>query len=178
MWFFCAQAANTPASHCGKGMVFAINCGPDGAANSFTNFKNSALAIGAQLVADAAASSMAATQYSGWSTTADAPAYTDSASAAYGGYSYGSSDSTSAAYGYGGDSSSAAYGYGATMTTDASAATDTASATASAVDSAASAASTGTGSVIKVVVGGSDGELTFSPSNVTAQINDVIEFEL
>jgi plastocyanin len=28
-------------------MVFAINCGPDGAENSFTNFKNAALAIGA-----------------------------------------------------------------------------------------------------------------------------------
>jgi plastocyanin len=42
VWMFCAQTG-----HCGKGMVFAINCGPDGAANSFTNFKNSALAIGA-----------------------------------------------------------------------------------------------------------------------------------
>ena len=30
-------------------MVFAINCGPDGAPNSFTNFKNAALAIGASL---------------------------------------------------------------------------------------------------------------------------------
>ena len=30
-------------------MVFAINCGPDGAPNSFTNFKNAALSIGASL---------------------------------------------------------------------------------------------------------------------------------
>jgi len=30
-------------------MVFAINCGADGAPNSFTNFKNAALAIGASL---------------------------------------------------------------------------------------------------------------------------------
>ena len=34
-------------------MVFAINCGPDGAENSFTNFKNSALAYGASLGAAA-----------------------------------------------------------------------------------------------------------------------------
>lgn len=36
-------------------MVFAINCGADGAKNSFTNFRNSALAIGAQLSAAASA---------------------------------------------------------------------------------------------------------------------------
>jgi hypothetical protein len=30
-------------------MVFAVNCGLDGAPNSFTNFKNSALAVGASL---------------------------------------------------------------------------------------------------------------------------------
>jgi plastocyanin len=41
-WMFCQQTG-----HCGKGMVFAINCGADGAPNSFTNFKASALAIGA-----------------------------------------------------------------------------------------------------------------------------------
>ena len=40
-------------------MVFAINCGPDGAANSFTNFKNSAIDIGKQLQS-AASSSVAA----------------------------------------------------------------------------------------------------------------------
>jgi len=49
IWVFCNQAANTPNSHCGAGMVSAINCGADGAPNSFTNFKNAALAIGAQL---------------------------------------------------------------------------------------------------------------------------------
>jgi len=42
VWMHCSQTG-----HCGKGMVFAINCGADGAANSFTNFKASALAIGA-----------------------------------------------------------------------------------------------------------------------------------
>ena len=49
LWFFCRQGENTAASHCGKGMVFAVNCGADGAPNSFTNFKDAALAIGAQL---------------------------------------------------------------------------------------------------------------------------------
>jgi len=49
IWVHCRQAGNTPNSHCGKGMVFAINCGQDGAPNSFTNFKNAALAIGASL---------------------------------------------------------------------------------------------------------------------------------
>lgn len=44
-------------------MVFAINCGADDAPNSFTNFKNSALAVGASLAAaatDAAPSTTAA----------------------------------------------------------------------------------------------------------------------
>jgi plastocyanin len=49
IWIHCRQAADTANSHCGKGMVFAINCGADGAPNSFTNFKNAALAIGAGL---------------------------------------------------------------------------------------------------------------------------------
>ncbi|KAG5221438.1 FliC domain-containing protein [Salix suchowensis] len=35
-------------------MVFAINCGLDGAPNSFTNFKKSALAVGASLATEAA----------------------------------------------------------------------------------------------------------------------------
>ncbi|KAF8912790.1 hypothetical protein CPB84DRAFT_1759518 [Gymnopilus junonius] len=78
IWIYCAQGANTPASHCGAGMVFAINCGADGSANSFTNFKNSALAIGTSLKAAAAASSAAP-------AATDAPAAY--ATAAYGGYS-------------------------------------------------------------------------------------------
>jgi plastocyanin len=43
LWFYCAQGAGTPNSHCGAGMVFAINCGADGADNSFANFKKAAL---------------------------------------------------------------------------------------------------------------------------------------
>lgn len=60
IWVYCAQAAGLPASHCGAGMVFAVNCGADGSPNSFTNFKNSALQIGASLSSAAAASSTAA----------------------------------------------------------------------------------------------------------------------
>ena len=44
MWFFCAQAANTPASHCGKGMVFAINAPQSG--TTFNAFKASAISQG------------------------------------------------------------------------------------------------------------------------------------
>jgi hypothetical protein len=41
-------------------MVFSVNCGPDGAPNSFTNFKNSALAVG-EALAGAAATPAAST---------------------------------------------------------------------------------------------------------------------
>ena len=71
IWVYCGQAANTPASHCGAGMVFAVNCGADGTPNSFTNFKKSALAVGASL--SAAASAPTSTAPSTWT-------------AAYGGY--------------------------------------------------------------------------------------------
>jgi plastocyanin len=55
IWVYCAQTI--PVSHCHKGMVFAVNCGPTGAPNSFDNFKASALALGA---ADASSSAAAA----------------------------------------------------------------------------------------------------------------------
>jgi plastocyanin len=51
IWVFCNQAAKTPNTHCGKGMVFAINCGQTGAPNSIENFKAAALAHGASLAA-------------------------------------------------------------------------------------------------------------------------------
>ncbi|KAH8120110.1 Cupredoxin [Phellopilus nigrolimitatus] len=59
IWVYCRQAANTAASHCGNGMVFAVNCGADGTTNSFTNFKNAALAIGASLQANASSTAAA-----------------------------------------------------------------------------------------------------------------------
>lgn len=51
LWVYCAQAAGTASSHCGQGMVFAVNCGADGSNNSFTDFKNAALAVGQSLQA-------------------------------------------------------------------------------------------------------------------------------
>lgn len=56
IWVFCDQFSGLPTSHCGAGMVHAINCGPDGSANSFSGFKQAALAVGAQLKAQASAS--------------------------------------------------------------------------------------------------------------------------
>ncbi|KAI0361781.1 hypothetical protein OH77DRAFT_1391476 [Trametes cingulata] len=150
LWFHCEQAANTAASHCGKGMVFAVNCGPDGSANSFTSFKQAALQIGAQLQASAAAASSAApaTQYTGYTTaeygTATIPAEptpvlttetvtveTSSWVTVYSSY-IGSPDPTPSSL---------------------------------------------AGNVIKVVVGGANGELTFSPDHVEAKPRDVISFE-
>jgi len=58
-------------------MVHAINCGADGAPNSFTNFKNSALAIGAQLKA-AAQSSPSPSGYGYGTPTASIPSPTAS----------------------------------------------------------------------------------------------------
>jgi len=40
LWFYCSQGAGL---HCHSGMVFAINCGANGAPNSFANFKQSAI---------------------------------------------------------------------------------------------------------------------------------------
>lgn len=76
IWVYCAQAKGTAASHCGKGMVFAVNCGADGSPNSFTNFKASALAEGAKLAA-AASSSSAAPAASSTATNTWTAAYGD-----------------------------------------------------------------------------------------------------
>lgn len=46
IWFYCQQGANTNASHCGKGMVGAINPTAD---NTFDEFRQKALAVGAAL---------------------------------------------------------------------------------------------------------------------------------
>lgn len=53
IWIHCAQ--KNPKSHCGLGMVFAVNCGAAGSANSFDAFKASAIA--AQGASSAAAAS-------------------------------------------------------------------------------------------------------------------------
>jgi plastocyanin len=62
VWLYCRQKG-----HCGQGMVFAINCPSEGA-NSFDNFKKSALAFGEKEKAQAAASSS-------WAATATSEVY-------------------------------------------------------------------------------------------------------
>jgi plastocyanin len=74
IWVFCNQAANTPNSHCGAGMVHAINCGADGAPNSFTNFKKAALDIGAKLKANAQPSPTSSTPYNAYPSPSPTPA--------------------------------------------------------------------------------------------------------
>ncbi|KAJ3571580.1 hypothetical protein NP233_g3656 [Leucocoprinus birnbaumii] len=73
IWVYCRQ--KTPVSHCGAGMVFAVNCGADGSPNSFTSFKQAALAFGAaQASATSTAPASAATPTDGgesaWTTAA------------------------------------------------------------------------------------------------------------
>ncbi|KAF9270350.1 hypothetical protein L218DRAFT_976198 [Marasmius fiardii PR-910] len=140
IWAFCRQAADTANSHCGAGMVFSVNCGPDNAPNSFTNFKNSALAIGAQLKEAAASSSSSA-----------------SASGGYGG-------------GYGG------YGGGDSTATDTGSGEKKSSQPTSTDQASPAQASTGS-QEIKVVVGGSGPKLTFEPSHISANPQDVVVFE-
>ncbi|KAI0089411.1 Cupredoxin [Irpex rosettiformis] len=50
IWFYCQQGANTNATHCGKGMVGAINPTAD---KTFAAFQQKALAVGAALNANA-----------------------------------------------------------------------------------------------------------------------------
>ncbi|KAF8973901.1 hypothetical protein BDZ97DRAFT_1777434 [Flammula alnicola] len=148
IWVYCAQGARTPASHCGQGMVFAINCGQDGTPNSFTNFKNSALAVGASLSAAAAtASSTPATAASGFAT------------AAYGGYTIPPApDATPVTQVITLGSS--------TWTTTYSSYPGSPAATPASVD----------GTVHKVIVGGT-GILAFNPPFVSALPRDTIVFE-
>jgi len=141
IWVFCNQASGTPNSHCGAGMVSAINCGADGTPNSFTNFKASALAIGAQLKADAENPPT-----STW--TAD-----------YGGATIPPPPSPSLVTD--------------TITLGSDIWTTTYS---SYPNSPAPTPVTSTGNTINVVVGGPNGNLSFTPSRVTASPRDTIVF--
>ncbi|TFK76973.1 hypothetical protein BDN72DRAFT_753732 [Pluteus cervinus] len=147
IWIYCAQAANTPNSHCGAGMVFAINCGADGAPNSFTNFKASALAIGASLSASAAAAS--ATPASG--------GYVQTA--AYGGYTLPPAPS----------------GQLLTETISVDSSTWVTTYT-SYPNSPAPTPASLSGIVHKVIVGGSSG-LVFDPPHIQALPRDQVVFE-
>jgi len=86
VWIYCGQAANTPASHCGAGMIFAINCPSDDSPNSLGNFKKAALAIGASLSASAAAASATSGGAAGYGGYAAPPpaAASPALTAAYG----------------------------------------------------------------------------------------------
>ncbi|KAI0342532.1 Cupredoxin [Trametopsis cervina] len=46
LWFYCRQGAHTNVSHCGQGMVGAVNAPPTG--NTFDAFKQKALDLGKQ----------------------------------------------------------------------------------------------------------------------------------
>jgi len=146
-WFYCAQAANTPASHCGSGMVFAVNCGPDGAPNSFTNFKKAALAVGASLSAGAPPST---TPAAGASST-----YT----AAYGGYTVPPPPPGTQVT--------------QTVTLDSSTWATTYT---SYPNSPAPTPAVLTGNVHKVTVG-ANGKLLYDPPHIAAQPRDIVVFE-
>ncbi|KAG6820384.1 hypothetical protein H0H93_001355 [Arthromyces matolae] len=156
VWVYCRQGSQTPASHCGQGMVFAVNCGLDGSANSFTNFKQSALAIGASLSAAAAASSTAVTTPTSASADAAAAAYT---TAAYGGVTIPAAPAVTPVT--------------QTITLGTQTWTTTYSSYPGSPDATPAAAQ---GNVHTVVVGG-PGKLTFDPPFVSAQPRDTIVFQ-
>jgi len=145
IWVFCGQASNTPNSHCGAGMVHAINCGLDGAPNSFTNFKNAALAIGAQLQAGAQ-NPPSGTTTTTW--TAD----------------YGTATIPPPPL--------------PTLVTDTvTLGTDVWTTTYSSYpNSPAPTPVSPSGNTIEVIVGGPNGNLSFTPSRVTAAPRDIIRF--
>lgn len=134
-------------------MVFAVNCGLDGAPNSFTNFKKSALAVGASLAA-AAPSSTAGGGYGGGAASAPWP------TAAYGGYTIPPAPEATPVT--------------QTVTLGDQVWTTTYS---SYPGSPAPTPNSAEGKTIKVVVGG-PGKLAFDPPFVAAQPRDTIVFEL
>jgi plastocyanin len=141
IWVLCNQARDTPNSHCGAGMVHAINCGADGAPNSFTNFKKAALDIGAKLKADG--------QNPPTSTwTAD-----------YGGATIPPPPVPSLVTN--------------TVTLGSDVWTTTYS---SYPNSPAPTPVSASGNTIEVIVGGPNGNLTFTPSRVSAAPRDTIKF--
>jgi len=141
IWVFCNQARDTPNSHCGAGMVHAINCGADGAPNSFTNFKKAALDIGAKLKADGQnpPSSTWTADYGG-ATIPPPPVpslVTDT-------ITLGSDIWTTTYSSY--------------------------------PNSPAPTPVSASGNIIEVIVGGPNGNLTFTPSRVSAAPRDTIRF--
>ncbi|KAI0082171.1 hypothetical protein K474DRAFT_833541 [Panus rudis PR-1116 ss-1] len=148
IWVHCQQAANTAASHCGKGMVFAVNCGPDGSPNSFANFKNAALAIGAKL------------QSAAGSSDAGAPSATDFTTAAYGTATIPAAPTESVVT--------------VTVTVEASTWTTVYS---SYPGSAAATPVSVSGTNHVVVVGNANGSLTYDPPFISAAPRDTVTFQ-
>lgn len=157
IWVYCRQGAGTPNSHCGLGMVFAVNCGPDGSNTSFTAFQQAALAEGAALRASASSAALA--------SATDAPSATDTATGSL----------TTAAYG------------GVTIPAEPAPSLVTDSITvgtstwqtiySSYIGSPEPTPVAIAGAVHTVVVGGSNGQLTYSPSNISAEPRDIVVFQ-
>jgi len=159
IWIYCSQAAGTPASHCGQGMVFAINCPADGSPNSLANFKKEALAIGASLSSAAAAAS----------ATADA--------GGYGGYGAPPEPSPALTAAYGDVTIPPAVSEALTtvaITLDSSSTWTTVYT--SFAGSPAPTPVSAEGAVHTVVVGGT-GKLYFSPPSIAASPRDQVVFE-
>ncbi|KAF7339357.1 hypothetical protein MSAN_02149600 [Mycena sanguinolenta] len=150
IWVFCDQAANTPASHCGQGMVFAINCPSDDSPNSLGNFQKAALAVGASLSAAAASASATPTGDSGSPTL----------TAAYGGVTLPPVPSATVVT--------------AEITLDSSSIWTTVYT--SFVNSPAATPAAANGAVHTVVVGGTN-KIFFDPANITANPRDQIVFQ-
>jgi plastocyanin len=179
----CADSppSDTPNSHCGKGMIFAVNCPSPPAANSFDSFKAKALAIGAQLEAAGASAS----------ASASAGGYGGAAPSSYGGAAASSSDastseaaSATANAGYPGTATySAAYGE-ATVPPPASVATMTQTVSwNNSVYTTTYASYPGSPNPtpnpepqVHAVSVGANGKLAFDPPRVSAQPGDIISF--
>jgi plastocyanin len=142
IWVFCGQAGGTPNSHCGAGMVNAINCGLDGAPNSFTNFKKAALAVGEQLKAGGSQNPPSSTWTADYGTVTIPPA--PSPSLVTDTITLGSDIWTTTYSSY--------------------------------PNSPAPTPVSPTGNTIEVIVGGPNGNLSFTPNRVTAAPRDTIKF--
>jgi len=132
-------------------MVFAINCGPDGAPNSFTNFRQAALAVGASLGAPPPADPAA--------TYGAPPPATSTWTAAYGGYTIPPPQSWAEVT--------------QTVTLGDSTWATTYTSYANSPDPTPAAPE---GVVHKVIVGG-PGKLAFDPAHVVAKPRDIVSFE-
>ncbi|KAJ7446517.1 hypothetical protein B0H11DRAFT_1745985 [Mycena galericulata] len=154
VWVYCAQAAGTPASHCGQGMVFSVNCPSGDSPNSFTNFKNAALAIGASLSAAAASATQAAPTGYGY------PAASPTLTAAYGDVTLPPAPSATVVT--------------AAITLDSTSVWTTVYT--SFANSPAATPVAAEGAVHTVVVGGT-GKLFFTPDSIVASPRDTVVFQ-